>query len=107
MKTLWRCIAMMLCVFVLTLSAAAQTSWAVPDANGVLHNVYIRQVDRTVLGEDVVHYRLDVVVGSGKFDQIRLHRIVREKHPWQPIHTATGLLMLPGSSRISRRAVAQ
>jgi pimeloyl-ACP methyl ester carboxylesterase len=62
-----------------------------------LANVSIRHVDRTVLGEDVVHYRFEVVVGPGRFDRIRLHRIVREKHPWQPIHTATGLLMLPGA----------
>jgi hypothetical protein len=30
-----------------------------------------------------------VVVGPGRFDRIALHRIVREKHPWQPIHTVT------------------
>lgn len=96
MKTLWRRITMMLCALALTLSASAQTSWAVPDANGVLHYVYIRHVDRTVLGEDVVHYRFDVVVGPGKFDQIRLHRIVREKQPWQPIHTVAGVVLFPG-----------
>jgi len=96
MRTAIRGIVLIACVVALTLSAAAQTTWAVPGANGVLHNVYIRHVDRTVLGEDVVHYRYDVVVGPGKFDRIGLHRVVREKHPWQPIHTVTGLLMLPG-----------
>jgi hypothetical protein len=54
-------------------------------------------MDRTVLGEDVVHYRFDVVVGPGKFDVIRLHRVVREKSPYQPIHTVGGVLLLPGS----------
>jgi len=96
MKSLWRWIAGLALIVVLTLSAAAQTFWAVPDANGVLNNVYVRHVERTVLGEDVVHYLYDVVVGSGEFDRIGLHRIVREAHPWQPIHTATALLMLPG-----------
>ena len=96
MRTAIRGIVLIACVVVLTLSAAAQTTWAVPGANGVLRNVYIRHVDRTVLGEDVVQYRYDVVVGPGKFDRILLHRVVREKHPWQPIHTVTGLLMLPG-----------
>lgn len=97
MNALWRCMVMMACVVALALSAAAQGSWPVPGTNGVLHNVHIRHVDRTVLGEDIVHYRFEVVVGPGEFDQIRLHRIVRERQLWQPIHTVTGLLMLPGS----------
>lgn len=96
MNTLWRWIVMIACVLALTLSAAAQSTWVVTDANGAQHNVYIQHVDRTVLGKDVVHYRYDVTVGPGKFDRIRLHRVVREKHPWQPIHTVTGLLMLGG-----------
>lgn len=97
MRTLWRWIAMMACVLALALSAAAQTSWAVPEANGVLHNVYILHVDRIVLGADIVHYRYDVVVGTGKFDVIRLHRIVRERSPYRPIQTVDGVLLLPGS----------
>ena len=52
--------------------------------------------DRTVLGGDIVHYRFDVKVGPGKFDVIRLHRIVREKHPYDPIQTVAGVLLLPG-----------
>jgi len=97
MKTLTRWIVMAACVAALALSAAAQTPWAVPGANGVPHNVYIRHVDRTVLGEDVAHYSFDVVVGPGKHDVIRLHRIVREKHPYHPIHTVTGVFLLPGN----------
>ena len=95
MNTLWRWIVMMACILALTLSAAAQTF--TPSANGLLQNVYIRHMDRTVLGEDVVHYRFEVVVGPGKFDMIRLHRIVREKHPWQPVRTITGVLLCPGA----------
>jgi pimeloyl-ACP methyl ester carboxylesterase len=96
MNAFTRWIVLLACAVVLAVSAAAQTTWAAPDANGVLRNVHIRHVDRTVLGEDVAHYQFEVVVGPGKFDRIRLHRIVREKHPWQPIHTESGLLMLPG-----------
>ena len=96
MRIVVRGIVLIASIVVLTLSVAAQSTSAVAGTNATLQNVYIRHVDRTVLGEDVVHYRFDVVVGSGQFDRIQLHRIVREKHPWQPIHTATGLLMLPG-----------
>jgi hypothetical protein len=85
-------------VLALALSASAQSSSGVfPGLDKALPNVSIRHMDRTVLGEDVVHYRFDVVVGPGKFDVIRLHRIVREKSPYQPIHTVGGVLLLPGS----------
>lgn len=83
-------------ILALALCASAQSSGALAGLDKALPNVSIRHVDRTVLGEDVAHYRFDVVVGPGKFDRIRLHRIVREKRPWQPIHTESGLLMLPG-----------
>ena len=97
MKTHRHWIGAVVCVLALALSASAQSSGVWPGLDKALPNVSIRHVDRTVLGEDVVHYRFEVVVGPGRFDRIRLHRIVREKHPWQPIHTATGLLMLPGA----------
>jgi len=85
------------CVLALALSASAQSSSGVfPGLDKALPNVSIRHMDRTVLGEDVVHYRFDVVVGPGRFDVIRLHRIVREKSPYQPIHTVGGVLLLPG-----------
>ena len=95
MKTLARWIGIVGCMAALTLTLVGQTPSAAPGLNSVLRNVYIRHLDRTVLGEDVIHYRFDVVVGGGKFDHIQLHRIVREKRPWQPIRTTTGLLMLP------------
>ncbi len=85
---------------VLLLIVSAQGTWGqnegLPAGRGGFAPGAIRHTDRTVLHGDIVHYRYDVTVGPGKFDRIRLHRIVREKHPWQPIHTATGVLMLPG-----------
>jgi hypothetical protein len=85
------------CVFALALCASAQSSAVLPGIKKALTNVSIRHVDRKVLGEDVVHYRFDVVVGPGEFDVIQLHRVVREKHPWQPVRTTTGILLLPGA----------
>jgi pimeloyl-ACP methyl ester carboxylesterase len=96
MKTYRHWIGAVVCALALALCASAQSSGALAGLDKALANVSIRHVDRTVLGEDVAHYRYEVVVGPGKFDRIGLHRIVRERHPWHPIHTVTGLLMLPG-----------
>jgi hypothetical protein len=96
MKILTRSIVIVTCIAAFVLSAAAQIPRAVQGGKGLPHNTYIRHVDRIVLGEDVVHYRFEVVVGKGKFDTIRLHRIVRERAPYQPIRTVDGIMLLPG-----------
>jgi len=95
--TLMRWMGTFVCVMALALCASAQSIRVLPGLDKALPNVSIRHVDRIVLGEDVVHYRFEVVVGPGRFDVIRLHRIVREKSPYQPIHTVGGVLLLPGS----------
>ncbi len=92
-----RWIFTLLCTVALACTASAQDNASVTGDANVLANASIQHVERTVLGEDVVHYRFDVTVGPGKFERIRLHRIVREKYPWQPIHTVTGVLLLPGN----------
>ena len=96
MKIIIRSIVMLACVAAFTVSSVAQTRWTAPSTNRLPRDVYIRHVDRTVLGEDIVHYRFEVAVGQGEFDRIRLHRIIREKHPYQPIHTVNGVLLFPG-----------
>jgi hypothetical protein len=53
--------------------------------------------DRTVIHGNIVHYRYDVRVGPGRFDVIRVHRVVRERMPYRPIHTVDGVFLLPGS----------
>ncbi len=62
---------MVACVLGLIPSRVAQTTWAVIGGNGALQNVCLRHVDRAVLGEDVIHYRFEVVVGPVKHDRIR------------------------------------
>ncbi len=57
----------------------------------------IQQSDRTVLADDIAHYRFDVRVGPGPYDVIRLNRIVKERNPYRPVHTVNGVLLLPGS----------
>ncbi|MGB7589605.1 MAG: hypothetical protein WBO19_00010 [Terriglobia bacterium] len=86
---------------VLLLTVSSQGTWAqnggLPGAKGAFVPGAIKHSDRTVLHGDIVHYRFDVVVGPGKFDVIRLHRVVREAQPYHPIRTVDGVLLLPGS----------
>lgn len=53
--------------------------------------------DQTVLHGDIVHYRYTLAVGPGQFDKVRLHRVVKESHPYWPVRTVDAVLLLPGS----------
>jgi len=57
----------------------------------------IMHADRTELGDDIAHYRYDVAMGSGKYDVVRIHRIVREKRPNKPVSTRDAVMLLPGN----------
>ena len=52
---------------------------------------------RTALEDGIAHYTYDVVLGDGKFEKIRLHRVVRERRPHRPVATVTGLFMITGT----------
>lgn len=49
----------------------------------------ILELTRQVIVNDVVHYTFHVRVGPGPYDVIGLHRVVRERRPFQPIRTGT------------------
>ena len=53
--------------------------------------------DRTELGDDIAHYRYDVAMGQGKYDVVRIHRVVREKRPNKPVSTRDAVMLLPGN----------
>jgi len=53
--------------------------------------------DRTELGDGLAHYRYDAVVGSGKYDMVRIHRIVREARPNKPVRTRDAVMLLHGN----------
>jgi pimeloyl-ACP methyl ester carboxylesterase len=53
--------------------------------------------DRTELGDGLAHYRYDAVVGSGKYDMVRIHRIVREARPNKPVRTRDAVMILHGN----------
>lgn len=53
--------------------------------------------DRTQLDDGIAHYRFDVTVGPGKYDVVRIHRIVREERPTEPVSTRDAVMLLPGN----------
>jgi pimeloyl-ACP methyl ester carboxylesterase len=57
----------------------------------------IMHSDRTELGDDIAHYRYDVAMGPGKYDVVRIHRIVREGRPNKPVSTRDAVMLLPGN----------
>ena len=91
-----------LCAVVFALSAPAQGNRPLPATRDLLADVAVRNaapwvMERTVVHGDIAHYRMDVVAGPGKFDVIRLHRVVREQQPNQPIQTKDAVMLLPGN----------
>ena len=56
----------------------------------------IESLTRTPVLGDVVHYKAVVRLGSGPFDKIGLHRVVRESAPWVPIVAPHGVMLLHG-----------
>jgi hypothetical protein len=53
--------------------------------------------ERTVLMGDIVHYSFEFPIGDGPYEMIRLHRVVRETRPNQPIKTRKNLFALHGN----------
>jgi hypothetical protein len=52
--------------------------------------------ERDVIVDDIVHYSFQIPVGSGPFDVIGLHRVVRESHPEKPIRTRKAIFLQHG-----------
>ena len=53
-------------------------------------------LQRRVLTGDVVEYTFDIRVGSGPYDVIGVHRVVRETAPFEPVRTDDSVLLLHG-----------
>lgn len=75
----------------LTLPAQANAGGAAPASLQILDS------DRTELGDGLAHYRYDVAVGPGKYDKVRIHRIVREERPNKPVSTRDAVMLLHGN----------
>jgi hypothetical protein len=59
-------------------------------------------VERTELSGGVVHYAWEVPVGTGPYDVIRLHRVVRETSSpsGRPVANMEGVMLLPGAPQL-------
>jgi len=67
------------------------------ESTGLPAAVLLTRVARHVIAGDIVHYSFQVQVGPGPYDRIGLHRVVKEKKPFEPIRTRDGLFMIPGA----------
>jgi hypothetical protein len=56
----------------------------------------ILATQRQVLVADVAYYQFLVAVGPGPYDKIRVHRVVREQSPHQPMHLSPAIMFFPG-----------
>jgi len=51
---------------------------------------------RQVLVDNIAYYQFVVSVGPGQFDKIRIHRVVKERAPNQPLNLAQAIIFFPG-----------
>jgi hypothetical protein len=86
MNSFIRYISAVTFVLVLAMSASAYE----------INPAELSPVERTEIGEDVVHYTYEVTVDTDAYAKIRLHRFIRETYPYQPIPNLKGVLFLPG-----------
>lgn len=54
------------------------------------------QAERRQLTSNVAEYTITLPVGSGPYDEIVIHRVVRETAPWQPARTRDAIFLAPG-----------
>ncbi len=59
----------------------------------------ILEIKRSSLSPDIAHYQIMVRMGSGPYDVVRIHRVVKESRKYRPIRTAGNVFMIHGSSQ--------
>lgn len=57
----------------------------------------ISDFSRTDLGKGIAHYKFEVTMGSGEYDVVRIHRVVRERRPYHPVRTQGDVFMVHGA----------
>jgi len=60
-------------------------------------NYHIIDFEREMIG-DVAHYSYQLRIGSGPYDVIGLHRVVRERRPYWPIRTHKNIFLQHGDA---------
>jgi hypothetical protein len=92
-----RWLAAVALVLVIPAFGFAQGRVAIPSRARLASAVAIGDVQRTVLFENIVHYRWTVRVGPGEHDVIGLHRVVKERRPDEPAALSQAVMFFPGS----------
>jgi len=69
-----------------------------PDKEKLRELYHSAKSKRKITG-DIAHYQLDVRLGSGPFDVVRIHRVVKERRPYRPIRTRSSVFMVHGSGQ--------
>ena len=55
-------------------------------------------IEREDLGDGVAHYAYTLKVGSGQYDRVRLHRVIKESRPGRPIRTDGNIFLQHGDA---------
>ncbi len=55
-------------------------------------------VERNDLGNGIAHYEIEVPMGEGEFDCVRIHRVIREHRPNFPVRTQGEVFMIHGAA---------
>jgi hypothetical protein len=56
----------------------------------------IQNSQRQVLVDNIAYYQFVVSVGPGQHDKIRIHRVVKERAPYQPLNLPQAVMFFPG-----------
>lgn len=83
--------AFLVAVLALPSLLSAQTE---PPAAAAAHA--LATAERCALSAGVAEYTFKVRVGNGPYDEIGIHRVVKETAPNAPAHSATALFLAPG-----------
>ena len=57
------------------------------------------QFQRQPISGNIVHYKFQIPTGTGPYDMIGIHRVVKEERPFQPKKTAKNLFLQHGDAK--------
>jgi hypothetical protein len=52
------------------------------------------KMSREEIGDGIAHYEFEIDLGDGEFDRVRIHRVVRERRPFEPVRTRGDVFMV-------------
>ena len=52
------------------------------------------KMSREELGDRIAHYEFEIDLGDGEFDRVRIHRVVKERRPYEPVRTRGDVFMV-------------